>query len=106
VLAHRAEFVGYFVLFQLGHCAEEAKFLQKLDKTMLQAWPAGRRSLLAPIIHTYIHFHAVQERPISFALSVWAALRTHNYAKVCMYACMYACIVRYGGRYAIHVRSE
>lgn len=50
VLAHRAEFVGYFVLFQLGNGGEVAKFLQKLDKALLQV------ILLLPTYHlAYIH---------------------------------------------------
>ena len=31
--------MGYFVLFQLGNGGEVAKFLQKLDKELLQVSP-------------------------------------------------------------------
>lgn len=103
VLCHRAEFVGYFVLFQLGNGGEVAKFLQKLDKALLQ--------VCTNYIHTYMHawslvilsvsvsssspVRPLQERPISFALSVWAALRTHNYAKVRQQRLVYVCTLMY-----------
>eukprot|EP01036_Dinobryon_divergens_P024692 gene24692-33163_t len=57
VLAHRAEFVGYFVLFQLGNGGEVAKFLQKLDKTLLQFFRLLREEadlLQACLLHRYV----------------------------------------------------
>jgi hypothetical protein len=56
-MPNKAEFVCYFVLFQLGNGGEVSKYLQQLPDDVLNS-PAVR-----------------------FAVEVWGALKTHNYAK-------------------------
>lgn len=55
---HRAEFEGYFLLLQLGNPGAAARHLQALEPSLLR------------------------EPPLLFALQAWAALKTHNHAKV------------------------
>jgi hypothetical protein len=56
-MPNKAEFVCYFVLFQLGNGGEVSKYLQQLPDDVLNS------------------------PPVRFAVEVWGALKTHNYAK-------------------------
>ena len=56
-MRHKSEFICYFILFQLGNLGEVSKYLQKLPRDVL-----GSKEIL-------------------FALKVWGALGTGNYAK-------------------------
>jgi hypothetical protein len=51
------EFVGYFLLFQLGNCGEVSKHLARLPRDLLL------------------------RKEVQFAAHVWAAVRTGNYAR-------------------------
>ena len=51
--------MGYFVLFQLGNGGEVAKFLQKLDKELLQVSP-----------YPTLAYHALLYQ-LDACLSVW-----------------------------------
>eukprot|EP01038_Epipyxis_sp_PR26KG_P007816 gene7816-10618_t len=54
---NKAEFISYFVIIQLGNRGEVSKFLQKLSNEVLNS------------------------PELRFALEVWGALKTENYAK-------------------------
>jgi hypothetical protein len=56
-MANKAEFVSYFVIFQLGNGGEVSKYLQQLPHEILDS------------------------APLRFAIEVWGALKTQNYAK-------------------------
>ena len=56
-MPNKAEFVCYFVLFQLGNGGEVSKYLQQLPDEVLNS------------------------PQVRFAIEVWGALKTQNYAK-------------------------
>lgn len=56
-MRNTAEFVCYFIIFQLGNGGEVSKYLQQLPTVLLQS------------------------KDIRFAVEVWGALKTDNYAK-------------------------
>lgn len=54
---NQCEFIGYFVLNQIGNGGEVTKYLQRLPLPILQS------------------------KELTFAISVWTAIRSNNYAK-------------------------
>ncbi|RYH31615.1 hypothetical protein EON65_02240 [archaeon] len=56
VAQNAGEFIGYFIIFQVGNSGEVAKHLQRLPRGLLDL------------------------REVQFAVDVWAAIRTENYA--------------------------
>lgn len=54
---NQGEFIGYFIIFQIGNGGEVTKYLQRLPPSVLQI------------------------AEIRFAISVWSAIRTENYAQ-------------------------
>lgn len=55
-MPNKAEFVGYFIIFQLGNGGEVSKYLQQLPEEVLNS------------------------EPIKFTLLIWSSLKTENYA--------------------------
>ena len=55
-MSNRSEFIGYFIIFQLGNKGEVSKYLQQLDDDVLNS------------------------PEVQFAIKIWCSLKNNNYA--------------------------